>query len=116
MTDRVEIIARTERRRKFWDEEMAAILVEAEKDGVSVHQVLSAIKLPREIGLVMGGQDNPYRPGLFSYQHCPAPTRCRIGLILVCCGVIRHSRSDAENPAASRPNRGQNALQPLARP
>jgi transposase-like protein len=37
--DRVEIIARTERRRKFSDVEKAAILAEADEDGVSVRQV-----------------------------------------------------------------------------
>jgi len=37
--DRVEIIARTERRRKFSDAEKAAILAEADADGVSVRQV-----------------------------------------------------------------------------
>jgi len=37
--DRVEIIARTERRRKYSDAEKAAILAEADKDGVSVRQV-----------------------------------------------------------------------------
>jgi transposase len=36
---RVEIIARTERRRKFSDAEKAAILAEADADGVSVRQV-----------------------------------------------------------------------------
>ncbi|WP_395396550.1 transposase [Novosphingobium sp. BL-8A] len=39
MKDRVEIIARTERRRKFSDAEKAAILAEADADGVSVRQV-----------------------------------------------------------------------------
>lgn len=39
MKDRVEIIARTERRRKFSDTEKAAILAEADEDGVSVRQV-----------------------------------------------------------------------------
>ena len=39
MKDRVEIIARTERRRKFSDSEKAAILAEADADGVSVRQV-----------------------------------------------------------------------------
>lgn len=39
MKDRVEIIARTERRRKFSDAEKAAILAEADQDGVSVRQV-----------------------------------------------------------------------------
>lgn len=39
MKDRVEIIARTERRRKFSDAEKAAILAEADEDGVSVRQV-----------------------------------------------------------------------------
>lgn len=39
MKDRVEIIARTERRRKFSDVEKAAILAEADADGVSVRQV-----------------------------------------------------------------------------
>jgi transposase len=37
--DRVEIIARTERRRKFSDAEKVAILAEADADGVSVRQV-----------------------------------------------------------------------------
>jgi transposase-like protein len=37
--DRMEIIARTERRRKFSDAEKAAILAEADADGVSVRQV-----------------------------------------------------------------------------
>jgi transposase len=36
---RVEIIARTERRRKFSDAEKTAILAEADADGVSVRQV-----------------------------------------------------------------------------
>ncbi|MFD2577630.1 transposase [Novosphingobium colocasiae] len=35
----MEIIARTERRRKFSDAEKAAILAEADADGVSVRQV-----------------------------------------------------------------------------
>ena len=39
MKDRVEIIARTERRRKFSDAEKAAILAEADADGVSVRQI-----------------------------------------------------------------------------
>lgn len=39
MKDRVEIIARTERRRKFSDAEKAAILAELDADGVSVRQV-----------------------------------------------------------------------------
>ena len=39
MKDRVEIITRTERRRKFSDAEKAAILAEADADGVSVRQV-----------------------------------------------------------------------------
>ena len=39
MKDRVEIIARTERRRKFSDAEKAAILAEADEGGVSVRQV-----------------------------------------------------------------------------
>lgn len=39
MKDRLEIIARTERRRKFSDAEKAAILTEADADGVSVRQV-----------------------------------------------------------------------------
>lgn len=39
MSDRIEIIARTERRRKFSDAEKAAILDEADKDGVSVREV-----------------------------------------------------------------------------
>lgn len=39
MKDRVEIIARTERRRKFSDAEKVAILAEADADGVSVRQV-----------------------------------------------------------------------------
>ena len=39
MKGRVEIIARTERRRKFSDAEKAAILAEADADGVSVRQV-----------------------------------------------------------------------------
>ncbi len=39
MKDRLEIIARTERRRKFSDAEKAAILAEADADGVSVRQV-----------------------------------------------------------------------------
>lgn len=39
MKDRVEIIARTERRRKFSDAEKAAILAEADAEGVSVRQV-----------------------------------------------------------------------------
>jgi transposase len=37
--DRIEIIARTERRRKYSDAEKAAILAEADQDGVSVRQV-----------------------------------------------------------------------------
>jgi transposase-like protein len=37
--DRVEIIARTERRRKFSEVEKAAILAEADADGVSVRQI-----------------------------------------------------------------------------
>lgn len=39
MKDRVEIIARTERRRKYSDAEKAAILAEADQEGVSVRQV-----------------------------------------------------------------------------
>ncbi|MFD1104284.1 IS66-like element accessory protein TnpA [Sphingobium olei] len=39
MKDRVEIIARPERRRKFSDIEKAAILAEADEEGVSVRQV-----------------------------------------------------------------------------
>ena len=39
MKDRVEIITRTERRRKFSHAEKAAILAEANTDGVSVRQV-----------------------------------------------------------------------------
>ena len=39
MKDRVEIIGRTERRREFSDAEKAAILAEADADGVSVRQV-----------------------------------------------------------------------------
>ena len=39
MTDRVEIIARTERRRKYSDAEKAAILAEADQEGVSVRDV-----------------------------------------------------------------------------
>ena len=39
MTDRVEIIARTERRRKYSDAEKAAILAEADQEGVSVRGV-----------------------------------------------------------------------------
>lgn len=39
MKDRIEIIARTERRRKYSDAEKAAILAEADQDGVSVRQV-----------------------------------------------------------------------------
>ncbi len=39
MSDRIEIIARTERRRKFSDDEKAAILDEADQDGVSVREV-----------------------------------------------------------------------------
>lgn len=39
MSDRIEIIARTERRRKFSDAEKAAILDEADQDGVSVREV-----------------------------------------------------------------------------
>lgn len=39
MKDRVEIIARTERRRKFSDAEKAAILAETDEDGVSVRQI-----------------------------------------------------------------------------
>lgn len=39
MTDRVEIIARTERRRKYSDAEKAAILAEADQAGVSVRDV-----------------------------------------------------------------------------
>ena len=35
MTDRVEIIARTERRRKYSDAEKAAILAQADQEGVS---------------------------------------------------------------------------------
>ena len=40
MTDRVEIIARTERRRKYSDAEKAAILAEADVEGVSVRDVV----------------------------------------------------------------------------
>lgn len=39
MKDWVEIIAGTERRRKFSDAEKAAILAEADEDGVSVRQI-----------------------------------------------------------------------------
>lgn len=39
MKDRVELIARIERRRKFSDAEKAAIVAEADVDGVSVRQV-----------------------------------------------------------------------------
>lgn len=39
MKDRMEIIARTERRREFSDAEKATILAEADADGVSVRQV-----------------------------------------------------------------------------
>jgi len=39
VTDRVEIIARTERRRKYSDAEKAAILAEADQEGVSVRGV-----------------------------------------------------------------------------
>ncbi len=39
MTDRVEIIARTERRRKYSDAEKAAILAQADQEGVSVRNV-----------------------------------------------------------------------------
>ncbi|MCJ2182687.1 transposase [Novosphingobium sp. 1949] len=39
MTDRVEIIARTERRSKYSDAEKAAILAEADQEGVSVRDV-----------------------------------------------------------------------------
>lgn len=39
MTDRVEIIARTERRRKYSDVEKAAILAETDQEGVSVRDV-----------------------------------------------------------------------------
>lgn len=39
MKDRVEIIARTERRRKFSNAEKAGILAEADAAGVSVRQV-----------------------------------------------------------------------------
>ncbi|WP_156800053.1 transposase [Novosphingobium resinovorum] len=39
MKDRVEIIARTERRRKFSDVQKTAILAEPDADGVSVRQV-----------------------------------------------------------------------------
>lgn len=39
MSDRIEMITRTERRRKFSDAEKAAILDEADQDGVSVREV-----------------------------------------------------------------------------
>lgn len=39
MTGRIEIIARTERRRKYSEAEKTAILAEADQDGVTVRQV-----------------------------------------------------------------------------
>jgi len=39
VSDRIEIIERTERRRKFSDDEKAAILDEANQDGLSVREV-----------------------------------------------------------------------------
>jgi len=47
--DRLEIIARTERRRKFSDAEKAAILAEADEEGVSVRQVAERHELAESL-------------------------------------------------------------------
>jgi transposase len=47
--DRLEIIARTERRRKFSDVEKAAILTEADADGVSVRQVAERYEIAESL-------------------------------------------------------------------
>ncbi len=49
MKDRLEIIARTERRRKFSDAEKAAILAEADEEGVSVRQVAERHELAESL-------------------------------------------------------------------